>query len=75
MSQLSEYNLPNTSESYIHQSPKQVGIHQICLTHPTKWGYTKCLYMTEIEIITSSFPCIVGLQITSLHDIYIKLYT
>jgi len=57
------------------------------INHPTKLGYIKfdsstqpsgdipkCLYMTEITIITSSFPCIVGLQIVYFHDLYIKWY-
>ena len=64
-----------TNDSYIHQSPNQVGIHQIWFIHTTKWGYTKCLYMTKIEIITSSFPCIVGVKITSYDSWDFKRYT
>jgi len=63
-------------QKLIHTSISQPsGDTPFWLIHPTKWGYAKCLYMSEIDIITSSFPCKVGLQIRSFHDLYIKLYT
>jgi len=42
-------DLPITKDSYIHPSPNQVGIYQNSLIHPTKWGYTKSLYMIKQE--------------------------
>ena len=52
ITQLCEFDLPITNDSYIHQSPNQVGIYQF-------------IHDWKITIITSSFPCIVGVQITS----------
>ena len=62
-------------DSYIHQSPNQVGIHHFLPSTQPSGDIPNVYTWLQIDIITSSFPCKLGLQIRSFHDLYIKWYT
>ena len=75
-----EYDTPITKDSYLHQSPNQVGIH-IWLNHPANWDYN--FYTTTqpsgIAYLTWPQNSIHGwiwqlLHDRSPYDIYIKWY-
>ena len=61
---------PSYHQWLIHTSISKLSVDTpLWLIHPTRWGYTKCLYMTENRNYYIILPMHSGVQIRSLQDL------